>query len=205
MSSWLVCLPAKCNTHTEYETASRVNKNSGERRPAAFNRPHLHVYLARICFAAIPGCRPGRALIIAGSQQTGRHVLAAPVRSISQRGRQRLTAAATRQPPRATGHRIRAAPTCSLRSVAPTRSHSKAAITPFGPRSAPTPPASICGAPGSPKRQACGLKLVPEDHDALQKQLEPVARIQRPQKGAGPIVVPAVHAAARILLPDGDA
>ncbi len=75
MSSWLVCLPAKCNTHTEYETASRVNKNSGERRPAAFNRPHLHVYLARICFAAIPGCRPGRALIIAGSQQTGRHVL----------------------------------------------------------------------------------------------------------------------------------
>lgn len=85
-----------------------------------------HVSRRRICFAAIPGCWTGRALPTAGCPQPGRPrsgcalgpgvrsaavtCSSAPVQSISQRGRQRLTAAATQQPPHATGIRLPAAP-----------------------------------------------------------------------------------------------
>lgn len=73
---------------------------------------------SRICFAAISGCWPGRALPTSGCPQPGRPRSgcaavtrsSAPVQSISQRGRQRLTAAATQQPPHATGIRLPAAP-----------------------------------------------------------------------------------------------
>ena len=39
VSSWLVCLPAKCNTHTEYETTSRVRQEFAREMSDCFQSP----------------------------------------------------------------------------------------------------------------------------------------------------------------------
>ena len=70
---------------------------------------------------------------------------AAPVQSISQHGRQRLTAAATRHPPHATGNRLPALPTSSRRPAEPARSRARAWQPLLRPENPPALPISACG------------------------------------------------------------
>ncbi|MBQ9005305.1 MAG: hypothetical protein IJ092_02905, partial [Atopobiaceae bacterium] len=100
----------------------------------------------RSAFAAIPGCWPGRALPTSGCPQ--------PVQSTSQRGRQRLAAAATQQPTHATGIRLSATSPAADAQQRPT----EAAPGPRQPLSQPEPASSTrerLRAPGSPPDAAC--------------------------------------------------
>ena len=69
----------------------------------------------------------------------------APVQSISQRGRQRLSATATRQPPHATGSRPPVTPPATDAQQRPTRSRPRAATASLATRTHIAPPESACG------------------------------------------------------------
>lgn len=91
----------------------------------------------------------------------------APVQSISQRGRQRLTAAVAQQPPHATGNRLPVAPPATVTQQRPP----EAVSGPRQPLLRPEPASSTSErlrAPGSPPDAAChpGRRLLPTE-DAI--------------------------------------